>query len=116
MTYSKGPWIYDAESGEIHTKDRTGFWGPDHEPVVVATVEPLDGVNNGPLLAAATELLDEARAFTAIVVTHECPSCGIEWSENECRQMLDEKSASCFCGYRHNFYGAAIAKVTGESK
>lgn len=60
MTYSKGPWIYDAESGEIHTKDRTGFWGPDHEPVVVATVEQLDGVNNGPLLAAANELYTEA--------------------------------------------------------
>lgn len=56
MTYSKGPWIYDAESGEIHTKDRTGFWGPDHDPVVVATVEQLDGVNNGPLLAAAEEM------------------------------------------------------------
>lgn len=58
MTYSKGPWIYDAESGEIHTKDRAGFWGPDHEPVVVATVEPLDCVNNGPQLAAAPELLE----------------------------------------------------------
>ena len=58
MSHSKGPWIYDAESGEIHTKDRTGFWGPDHEPVVVATVEQLDGVNNGPLLAAAPELLE----------------------------------------------------------
>lgn len=58
MSHSKGPWIYDAESGEIHTKDRTGFWGPDHEPVVVATVEPLDGVNNGPLMAAAPDLLD----------------------------------------------------------
>ena len=58
MSHSKGPWIYDAESGEIHTKDSTGFWGPDHEPVVVATVEPLDGVNNGPLLATAPELLE----------------------------------------------------------
>lgn len=58
MTYSKGPWIYDAESGEIRTKDRTGFWGPDHEPVVVATVEPLDGVDNGPLMAAAKEMID----------------------------------------------------------
>ena len=64
MTYSKGPWIYDAESGEIHTKDRTGFWGPDHEPVVVATVEPLDGVNNGPLLAAAPELLEALKLVT----------------------------------------------------
>lgn len=61
MTYSKGPWIYDAESGEIHTKDRTGFWGPDHEPVVVATVAPLDGVDNGPLLAASAELLEALR-------------------------------------------------------
>lgn len=58
MTYSKGPWIYDAESGEIHTKDRAGFWGPDHEPVVVATVEQLDGVDNGPLLAAAEEMYE----------------------------------------------------------
>ena len=55
MTYSKGTWRYDAESGEVLTSDRTGFWGPDHEPVSVCTVTPLDGVNNGPLLAAATD-------------------------------------------------------------
>ena len=67
MTYSKGPWIYDAESGEIHTKDRTGFWGPDHEPAFVATVEPMDGVNNGPLLAAAPELLEAAKAVTGML-------------------------------------------------
>jgi len=57
MTYSKGTWRYDAESGEVLTSDRTGFWGPDHEPVSVCPVTPLDGVNNGPLLAAAHELL-----------------------------------------------------------
>lgn len=67
MTYSKGPWIYDAESGEIHTKDRTGFWGPDHEPVVVATVEQLDGVNNGPLLAASNELLEALRSCVMVM-------------------------------------------------
>lgn len=64
MSHSKGPWIYDAESGEIRTKDRTGFWGPDHEPAFVATVEPMDGVNNGPLLAAAPELLEACIAMS----------------------------------------------------
>ena len=91
MSHSKGPWIYDAESGEIHTKDRTGFWGPDHEPVVVATVEQLDGVNNGPLLAAAPELYIEA--FELI---------GDLDPENWDRR---------FDGLR-----AAIAKATGETK
>lgn len=67
MSHSKGPWIYDAESGEIHTKDRTGFWGPDHEPVVVATVEQMDGVNNGPLLAAAPELLEALRSCVMVM-------------------------------------------------
>lgn len=67
MTTSKGPFHYDAESGEITTKDRTGFWGPDHEPVVVATVEPLDGVSNGPLLAASAELLRTAKAVTGML-------------------------------------------------
>lgn len=91
MTYSKGPWIYDAESGEIHTKDRTGFWGPDHEPVVVATVEPLDGVNNGPLLAAAYDLY--IAAFELI---------GDIYPES--------------LGCKFDKLRAAIAKITGESK
>ena len=63
MTYSKGPWSYDAESGEVLTSDRTGFWGPDHEPVSVCTVTPLDGVNNGPLLAAAQEMLEALKGL-----------------------------------------------------
>lgn len=58
MTYSKGPWIYDAESGEIHTKDRAGFWFSAQYPVVVATIEPIEGKNNGDLISASTELLE----------------------------------------------------------
>lgn len=58
MSHSKGPWIYDAESGAVHTTDRTGYWGPDHYPVEVCAVAALDGVNNGPLLSAAPELLE----------------------------------------------------------
>ena len=95
MSHSKGPWIYDAESGEIHTKDRTGFWGPDHEPVVVATVEPLDGVNNGPLLAAAHDLLEACAAIVA-------------W----CNKNPPAGDAL----YCINQARAAIAKATGEAK
>ena len=75
MTYSKGPWRYDAESGEVLTSDRTGFWGPGHEPVSVCTVTPLDGVNNGPLLAEAAEmyraLKDLCFAFEASIHDHQ---------------------------------------------
>lgn len=99
MTYSKGPWIYDAESGEIRTKDRTGFWGPDHEPVVVATVEQLDGVNNGPLLAAATELLDACIAMN-------------QWGDGSVN--LHTRLALFDAAIKK--IRTAIAKATGESK
>lgn len=102
MTYSKGPWIYDAESGEIHTKDRTGFWGPDHEPVVVATVEPLDGVNNGPLLAASNELLEACEAM-------------IEWDAREQDHAVDFYARLDLCKLAFDKALAAIAKVK-ESK
>ena len=98
MTYSKGPWIYDAESGEIHTKDRTGFWGPDHEPVVVATVEQLDGVNNGPLLAAAPEMLEALKKALIYI--------GGGASGNTVEAFKAAYDAT----------RAAIAKATGESK
>jgi hypothetical protein len=58
MNHSKGPWSYDEESGEVTTKDRAGYWGPSHCPVIVCTVESLDGIDNGPLIAAAPEMLD----------------------------------------------------------
>ncbi len=102
MTYSKGPWIYDAESGEIHTKDRTGFWGSDHEPVVVATVEPLDGVNNGPLLAASNELLEACEAM-------------IEWDAREQDHAVDFYVRMDLCKLAFDKARAAIAKVK-ESK
>lgn len=102
MTYSKGPWIYDAESSEIHTKDRTGFWGPDHEPVVVATVEPLDGVNNGPLLAASNDLLEACEAM-------------IEWDAREQDHAVDFYARLDLCRLAFDKARAAIAKVK-ESK
>lgn len=64
MSHSKGPWRYDAESGAVHTTDRTGYWGPDHYPVEVCAVAALDGVNNGPLLSAAPELLEACIAMS----------------------------------------------------
>lgn len=103
MTYSKGPWIYDAESGEIHTKDRAGFWGPDHEPVVVATVEQLDGVNNGPLLATAPELLEACVAM-------------IEWDEREKDHAVDFHARMALCDAAFQKARAVIAKATGERK
>ena len=107
MTYSKGPWIYDAESSEIRTKDRTGFWGPDHEPAFVATVEPMDGVNNGPLLAAAPELLDALSDLVGVIdkiTRRRSPHfvSDMETSEETREQMALAR--------------AAIAKATGESK
>ena len=74
MSHSKGTWIYDAESGAVYTKDRTGYWGPDHYPVEVCAVAALDGVNNGPLLAAAPELLEaliDALALIELVMPIE---------------------------------------------
>lgn len=103
MTYSKGPWIYDAESGEIHTKDRAGFWGPDHEPVVVATVEQLDGVNNGPLLAAAPELLQALKGMLEIYGVTEQNLIGSSMTSHTEVECCDQARA-------------AIAKATGESK
>lgn len=97
MTYSRGPWRYDAESGEVLTDDRTGFWGPDHEPVSVCTVTPLDGVNNGPLLAAAQEMLD---ACQLIELALKLP--GITAAE-----ILDDSSPIRIA------IQASIAKATG---
>jgi len=102
MTYSKGPWIYDAESGEIRTKECTGFWGPDHEPAFVATVEPMDGVNNGPLLAAAPELLEACEAM-------------IEWDAREQDHAVDFYARLDLCRLAFDKARAAIAKVK-ESK
>lgn len=92
MTYSKGPWIYDAESGEIHTKDRTGFWGPDHEPVVVATVEQLEGANNGPLLAAAADLFEALCEAEEFISQFE----GDDEFTNELTRMLTSIRAAIF--------------------
>lgn len=60
MNHSKGPWSYDAESGYVLTKDRTGDWG-EQVRTVVCDVQPLDGIHNGPLIAAAPELAEVLR-------------------------------------------------------
>lgn len=102
MTYSQGPWIYDAESGAVHTADRTGYWGPDHYPVEVCAVAPLDGVNNGPLLAAAPELLEACEAM-------------IEWDAREQDHAVDFYARMDLCKLAFDKARAAIAKVK-ESK
>ena len=66
MTTSKGPWSYDAESGMVTTRDTTGDWTANSGPrgiTVVCTVESLDGISNGDLIAAAPELLEFAKAY-----------------------------------------------------
>ena len=64
MTTSKGPWSYDAESGMVTTRDTTGDWTANSGPkgiTVVCTVESLDGISNGDLIAAAPEMRDALR-------------------------------------------------------
>jgi hypothetical protein len=63
MNHSKAPWAYDEESGEVTTKDRRGYWGPPNFPVTVCTLETLDGIHNGPLIAAAPELAEVLRSL-----------------------------------------------------
>ena len=68
MTTSEGPWSYDAESGMVTTRDTTGDWTANSGPrgiTVVCTVESLDGISNGDLIAAAPELRDALRAMLA---------------------------------------------------
>ena len=62
MTTSKGPWVYDAESGYLLTKDKAGDVSP-YGPTIVCDVYVLDGISNGYLLAAAPDLLEFAKAY-----------------------------------------------------
>jgi len=58
---SAGPWSYDAESGLVFTKDTRGDWTANKGPrgvTTVCSVESLDGIHNGPLIAAAPEMRD----------------------------------------------------------
>lgn len=66
MKTSKGPWIYDEESGLVLTKDTTGDWTANQGPrgvTTVCSVESLDGISNGDLIAAAPEMRDALRIF-----------------------------------------------------
>lgn len=66
MTTSKGPWIYDEESGLVLTKDTTGDWTANQGPrgvTTVCSVESLDGISNGDLIAAAPEMRDALRCL-----------------------------------------------------
>ena len=75
MTTSKGPWSYDAESGMVTTRDTTGDWTANSGPrgiTVICTVESLDGISNGDLIAAAPDLL---------AVVKELEESSSYWSE-----------------------------------
>ena len=75
MTTSKGPWSYDAESGMVTTRDTTGDWTANSGPkgiTVVCTVESLDGISNGHLIASAPDLL---------AVVKELEESSSYWSE-----------------------------------
>ena len=66
MTTSKGPWSYDEKSGLVLTKDTTGDWTANQGPrgvTTVCSVESLDGISNGDLIAAAPEMRDALRIF-----------------------------------------------------
>lgn len=63
MSHSKGTWDYDAESGEVTTDDRSGDWCVKDKRTLVCHVNPLDGVSNGQLIAAAPDLLEFAQAY-----------------------------------------------------
>ena len=58
MTYSKGTWDYDAESGEVTTDDRRGDWCVKDKRTLVCHVNPLDGASNGDLISASPDLLE----------------------------------------------------------
>ena len=75
MTTSKGPWSYDAESGMVTTRDTTGDWTANSGPkgiTVVCTVESLDGISSGHLIASAPDLL---------AVVKELEESSSYWSE-----------------------------------
>ena len=98
MTTSKGPWSYDAESGMVTTRDTTGDWTANSGPkgiTVVCTVESLDGISNGDLIASAPDLL---------AVVKELEESSSYWSEYDVPLGIVDRIR------------AAIAKATGEAK
>lgn len=111
MSHSQGPWIYDAESGAVHTKDRTGYWGPDHYPVEVCAVAALDGVNNGPLLAAAPELLEalKKRAVVDAAYSRLALMDADDDKRERLLQQIEDAEEAAF-----DFSRAAIAKAEGR--
>ena len=68
------------------------------------------------LFAAAPELLGECRGLCAVFLHHQCPRCGIAWSEDECQEMAGARLARCLCGYEQELKGAAISRATGEGQ
>ena len=98
MTYSKGTWDYDAESGEVTTDDRSGDWCVHDKRTLICTVNQLDGVSNGLLIAEALAMLE---ALNAIV---------------ECCE--EDSHARDFASRQFEIRGiarAAIARVEGRS-
>jgi len=80
---SAGPWSYDAESGLVLTKDPAGDWWRTASPYCateVCNVNPLDGISNGELIAAAPELAD---ALAGMLVQFNEQTPGILRDERE---------------------------------
>ena len=69
MTTSKGPWSYDAESGLVLTKDRAGDWTATSPycATEVCSVNPLDGISNGHLIAAAPTMQREMNRYLPVL-------------------------------------------------
>lgn len=92
MTTSKGPWIYDEESGYVTTKDTTGDWVINYVTsglTTVCSVTSLDGISNGDLIAAAPEMRDALRWAIRFIETYAREEAGPATPElNKARAAL----------------------------
>lgn len=64
--HSHGRWEYDEETGEITTSDNSGDWS-GRQYTLICTVNNLDGIHNGPLLAAAYQMFKDLIVTAALL-------------------------------------------------
>ena len=96
MTTSKGPWSYDAESGMVTTRDTTGDWTANSGPrgiTVVCTVESLDGISNGDLIAAAPEMRDALRCLLRRYLELVNSGDAGNWNPEKELEVIDARAA-----------------------